>query len=133
MSGNDVPIGQGHTFTVLDTTASGDDIVEVGDKQTWRPDVSLESGKLSVEREGKPVVFWDDKLFGRDRLDDNRYIAYYDEGGSTFSITLVFERARHMSMHKDVWFLFGARSEIRGEHGCGVRGGPPDWGGQNLQ
>ena len=114
--------GPGHEFTVLDATQSPDDIVEVGDKQTWCPDATGASGTLKSTRD---PAFWVDKLF---KKKNGKYIAEYTEGKQSYVISLTFLLGTHMTMHKEVWMIYGARTRVED---CELKDGPPTWGGQN--
>ena len=114
--------GPGHVFTVLDATQSPDKIVEVGDRQTWMPDASGLAGTLLSTRD---PAFWSTKKFKKIGLD---YVAEYVDGKDTYTITLAFRIGTHMTAHKDVWMIYGARN-CAGN--CEGFDGPPTWGGQN--
>lgn len=114
--------GPGHQFTVLGATQSPDKLVEVGDEQSWFPETTGDSGKLSSTRN---PAFWADKTF---LWKNGRYIAEYSEGKQDYVISLTFCRGVHMTMHKDVWMIYGSRTRV--EDGVPLDG-PPNWGGQN--
>lgn len=125
-SNTSVEIGRGHTFRVVATTKSPDDIVEVGDEQTWVPPSASTDGKLLVPRDPK---FWDDKKF--QQVSTNKYAAKYSENGIGYVITLLFEQIRDFCEHdKKIWMIYGSRSPVIDD---GFKDGPPNWGGQNNQ
>lgn len=126
---NDTPIeiGPDHTFTVLATTKSPDDIVEKGDEQTWIPPQDDAPGRLLVKRD---ETFWKDKQFAQ--VGKNTYQAKYTEAGKDFVINLLFEQVRDLTAHKEkMWMIYGSRTLM--EEGCDLLDGPPRWGGQNGQ
>lgn len=127
-------IGPGHVFTVLGTQNEPQEIVAQGDRQAWNPAEDLCTGTLSVTRGPKeePVEYWKDKVFRVDRFDSNRYVCVTTSGDVTTTITLLFERGRHVTEHSRVWMLFGTTAAVGGNVGEGDPGGG-GWGGQNLR
>ena len=130
MSNNDGQIGQKHVFTVLGAVDEPSEIVEVGDRQAWNPSEDFKTGVLVVTRGTAPVPYWDDKTFVADPSAKNQYVCTFPDGKNTTTITIFFERARHMTDHIPVWMIFGKNVTVGPDPGAGS-GDPPRWGGQN--
>lgn len=121
-----VEIDGGHTFTVIATTESPDDIVQDGDEQTWVPPAGGKPGRLQVNRK---EAFWATKQFNA--IARNKYQADYSEDGVDYVIVLLFEKVRDTLDHRKMtWMIYGSRKSVKTG---GLLNGPPNWGGQNGQ